>query len=231
LAHDLLEPLARADRRRQAQDIRDQTAQRLRNGGGIGAGLGRVQEDLKRLVAALAVLVDGQVGGAQRRWQAVRPAGQTARARLLFLVKERQRFRGRNARLRDSVVFPGFPGRPGLQDDLLAAAGHIDGQALAAQVPGQVVRLLDLLNRGRRRHVDRLGDRVIDKGLHRRLHADVLFRRHVAADDVHPPQLLRQLRHVLAAPLHTDLLHHPADGLLLQPGPPHRLLEERAGVL
>ena len=81
-----LQPLARLDRRGQAQDVGDQPADGFGDGGGFGAGLGGVDEDFEGLVAA--VLVDGDEGLAQRGLDVVGVAGQAARARFLGLVPD-----------------------------------------------------------------------------------------------------------------------------------------------
>src|SRR5205823_5752247 len=46
------------------------------------------------------------------------------------------------------------------------AAVAVDGDGLEAELPGLVVRLLDLFDGGVARHVDGLGDRAADERLH-----------------------------------------------------------------
>ena len=81
-----LQPLARRERRGQPQDVGDQPPDGLGDGGGVGAGLGGVDEDFEGLVAA--VLVDGDEGLAQRGARRCRCSRQAARARFLALVPQ-----------------------------------------------------------------------------------------------------------------------------------------------
>ena len=87
LAHDLAAGVRSGSiGRGQAQDVGDQPADGFGDGGGIGAGLGGVDEDFEGLAAA--VLVDGDEGFAQRGVDGVGVAGQGARARFLGLVPD-----------------------------------------------------------------------------------------------------------------------------------------------
>lgn len=84
LADDFLQPFGRLDGRGHAQDVGDQAAGGFGDRGGVGAGLGRVDEDLEGLRAA--VFIDGHKGLAERRLHRVGEAGQIARARFLGFV-------------------------------------------------------------------------------------------------------------------------------------------------
>ena len=143
LAPDFFQALARRDRRGQAQDVGDQPADGLGDGGGIRAGLGSVDEDFEGLLAA--IFVDGDEGFAQRGVDAVGVADQAARAGLLGVMPQVEL--GHCCRPRRSIAarrqalhrlfLPG--GGVGLQHHLLARAGDVDGDALAAQLPGKLV--------------------------------------------------------------------------------------------
>jgi hypothetical protein len=63
------------------------------------------------------------------------------------------------------------------------------------------------------------------------LHPDVFLGGHVAADDKHAPDMLRDLGHVLAGARLVDLLHDAADRVVVQASLAQRALKERAGVL
>ncbi len=88
LADDFLQALDRFDGRGQAQDVGDEAANGFGDGGGVGAGLGGVDEDFEGL--AVAVFVDGDEGFAQRGLDGVGVAGQVARAGFLVFVPDVQ---------------------------------------------------------------------------------------------------------------------------------------------
>ncbi len=86
-----------------------------------------------------------------------------------------------------------------LQDHLLAGAGHIDGQSLAAQTPGQQVGPRDVFGRRVLGEIDRLGDAVVDKGLDGGLHAHVFLGGDVVGDHKDVRHVFRNLVDFLTA--------------------------------
>ena len=63
----------------------------------------------------------------------------------------------------------------GLQHHLVARSGDVNGDALAAQLPSELVSGGYVLLGGVFREVDRLAQAVVDEGLHGGLHAHVLL--------------------------------------------------------
>ena len=61
--------------------------------------------------------------------------------------------------------FLGLEGGVRFEDDFVARAGDVDGDALAAQLPGQHVGRGDLFFGGAGREVDGLAEAVVDEGL------------------------------------------------------------------
>ena len=78
LGDDLLEAALGRQRGRHAEGQRDQAAHGLGHRHRVGPGLAHRDEDLEGL--AVAVLVDDDVGRAERRLDAVRPAREAPRA-------------------------------------------------------------------------------------------------------------------------------------------------------
>ncbi len=234
LAPDFWSRSRGSDRRGQAQDVGDQPPDGLRDRGGVGAGLGGVDEDFEGLVAA--VLVDGDEGLAQRGVDVVGVAVQAARAGLLALVPQVELL-GRQAGLRpglgDGAGYwaASCGGGVGLQHHLLARAGHVDGDALAAQLPGQHIGVGDIFFGGVFGEVDGLGERVVDKGLQGGLHAHVLL-----GGDVLPRRrrCAATWAGISGTSWQVPSCHHLLDdllaGLVVQPGCDQGALEQRAGI-
>ena len=82
---------------------------------------------------------------------------------------------------------------------------HRDAQA--AQVVGQLVGLGHVLDRGRLRQVDRLGDPVVRVPLEGRLHPDVPLRRDLVGGDEHLADVFRHPGQAVQRPLLGHLLH------------------------
>ena len=176
---DFVQALGGLDGRGQAQDVGDQAPDGFRDGGRIRAGLGGVDEDLEGLAAA--VLVDGDEGLAQRGVDRVGEAVQVARAGFLVVVPDGQLRTGWPRMSTSAAAAPASApvldsgGGVRFQHHFLARAGDVDGDALAAQFPGQAVSGGHFFFAGAGREVDGLGERVIHESLHGGLHAHVLF--------------------------------------------------------
>ena len=123
-----------------------------------------------------------------------------------------------------------MPQCPGLQHHLLAAAGDVDGDALAAQLPGQLVSGSHLGFGGAFGEIDGLAQAVIDKGLQSGLHADMLLSADILRDDEDTAQLFGQVFETLAGAQLHDVVDDRLAGRPVQTGLDQRLLEQRAGV-
>ena len=220
LAEDLFEAGARGNGRGKAQDVGDQAPEGLGDGGDLGAGLGGGEEDLERLAAA--VLVDGDESLADGGIDVIGAAGEHGGTGLLGVVPEHLAFGQLGGLLGGGGV--------GLEDDLIARAGDVDGNALAAQSPGHLVGGGDLICGGAGGEVDGLGEAVVDEGLHGGLHADVLLGGDVAGDDKDLAQGAGQVLDILAMALSDDLVDDGLLGGVIQAGFLEGLGKERAGV-
>ena len=86
LALHIRQALGGFNGRGEAQNVRDEAPDGFRDGSGIGAGLGGVDEDLEGLLGA--ILIDGDKGFAQRRFNGEGLPDQGARARFLGLLPD-----------------------------------------------------------------------------------------------------------------------------------------------
>src|SRR3989449_3194819 len=181
-ALELVDDLIDRDAGPQAE--RDEARDALRQRRGVAAASADLREHLEE---AFLVLVDRDVQGAVPGENLLRPTGDHVG------TGSRPDDRGpwghfdvnlfELLRLRDADV----------EDLVLARAVAVDRDAFAVEVEREQVRLLDVLDGGLPREIDRLRDRGVAPVLERSLHANVPFRRDVVrgGEDLLP--LLRDL--------------------------------------
>ncbi len=116
------------------------------------------------------------------------------------------------------------------EHDFVARAGDVDGDAFAAQFPGQQVGGGDVFFGGAGGEVDGFGERVVDKGLQGGLHAHVLVGADVGGDDEGGAHGLGQLGDVLAGAVAHDLFEDTGACLGLEVEGFERFFKLRAGV-
>ena len=111
----------------------------------------------------------------------------------------------------------------------------IERDRLEAELPGQLVGLLAILDRRGVRHVDRLRDRAGDEGLRRRHHPDMAVDREAARADAAARVGAVEHRQVLGLQMRRAFQRHRAaaigvGGLDLGPGEAERGQQVEAGI-
>ncbi len=117
------------------------------------------------------------------------------------------------------------------EDDLVAGAGDVNGDAFAIHLPGGHIGVGNVLGGGVLGEVDGLGEGVIDERLEGCLGADVLLGGDISADDEDLFHLRRDILHVLAGAIAHGLVDDLLAVKFAEAGFDESLLEHRAGVV